>query len=50
MIRLGADGVQIATRFLLSEECDVAEEYKQVYLNARPEDVIIVKSPVKAAW
>jgi len=46
MIRLGADGVQIATRFLLSEECDVAEEYKQVYLNARPEDVIIVKSPV----
>ncbi len=46
MVRLGADGVQIATRFLLSEECDVAEEYKQVYLNARQEDVIIIKSPV----
>ncbi len=46
MVRLGADGVQIATRFLLSEECDVADEYKQVYLNARQEDVIIIKSPV----
>ena len=46
MVRLGADGVQMATRFLLSEECDVAEEYKQVFLNARQEDVIIIKSPV----
>lgn len=46
MIRLGADGVQMATRFLLSDECDVADEYKQVYLNARQEDIVIIKSPV----
>lgn len=46
MIHLGADGVQLATRFLLSDECDVADEYKQAYLNARQEDIIIIKSPV----
>lgn len=46
MVSLGADGVQMATRFLLSEECDVADAYKQVFLNAREEDVIIIKSPV----
>lgn len=46
MIKLGADGIQMATRFVLSEECSVADEYKQVYLNAREEDVVIVKSPV----
>ncbi|MEN6314056.1 MAG: nitronate monooxygenase, partial [Clostridiaceae bacterium] len=43
---LGASGVQMATRFVLSEECDVADEYKQIYLNAKEEDVIIIKSPV----
>ena len=46
MVKLGADGVQMATRFVLSEECSVADEYKQMYLNAREEDVIIIKSPV----
>lgn len=46
MVKLGADGVQMATRFVLSEECDVADEYKQHYLQAKKEDVIIVKSPV----
>ncbi len=46
MVKLGADGVQMATRFVLSEECSVAEEYKQMYLQAREEDVIIIKSPV----
>lgn len=46
MVKLGANGVQMATRFVLSEECSVADEYKQVYLNAREEDIIIIKSPV----
>ncbi|MDD3269178.1 MAG: nitronate monooxygenase [Syntrophomonadaceae bacterium] len=46
MIKLGASGVQMATRFVLSEECDVADEYKQMYLNAKAEDVVIIKSPV----
>jgi len=43
---LGADGVQIATRFVTTRECDAAEEYKQAYINAKEEDIIIVQSPV----
>lgn len=46
MITLGADGIQMATRFVLSEECSVADEYKQIYLNAQEEDIVIIKSPV----
>lgn len=46
MVKLGADGIQMATRFVLSEECSVADEYKQVYLNAKEEDIVIIKSPV----
>lgn len=46
MMNLGADGVQIATRFVLSAECAVDDAFKQHYLNAREEDVVIVKSPV----
>lgn len=46
MIKLGAAGVQMATRFVLSEECTVAADYKQAYLAAREEDVVIIKSPV----
>lgn len=34
MDKYGADGVQIASRFVLSEECEVADEFKQAYLNA----------------
>lgn len=43
---LGADGVQIATRFVATHECDADEKYKLAYINASKEDVVIVKSPV----
>ena len=43
---LGADGVQIATRFVTTEECDADIRYKEAHLNARKEDIAIVKSPV----
>ncbi len=46
MMKLGADGVQMATRFVLSEECAVADSFKAHYLSAREEDVVIIKSPV----
>lgn len=45
-LELGADGVQVATRFVTTYECDASQEYKQAYLNARQEDIEIVKSPV----
>ena len=43
---LGADGVQIATRFVTTEECDADERYKQAYIQAKKEDIVIVNSPV----
>ena len=43
---LGADAVQAATRFVTTWECDADLSYKQSYLNAKKEDVILVKSPV----
>ncbi len=43
---LGADGVQVGTRFVTTEECDAPEIYKQAYIQAGQEDIVIVKSPV----
>lgn len=43
---LGLDGVQMATRFVATEECDASIEFKKAYVNAKLEDVKIVKSPV----
>lgn len=45
-IRMKAGGVQMATRFVLSDECEVSESFKQMYLNATAEDVVEISSPV----
>ena len=45
-IRLGASGVQIATRFVATHECSVPDNFKQAYLKASDEDVVIIDSPV----
>lgn len=45
-LKLGASGVQMATRFVCTEECDVSMEFKQAYLDAEPEDITLIKSPV----
>lgn len=44
--KLGAAGVQLATRFITTYECDASQGYKDVLLNAKPEDVRIIHSPV----
>jgi len=46
ILSMGADGVQRATRFLLSKECDVHENFKQLLLNAKQEDIVLIQSPV----
>ncbi len=46
MEKYGADGVQIASRFVVSEECDVAPEYKQAFLDAKKDDIVLTTSPV----
>lgn len=43
---LGASGVQMATRFVTTNECDASTEFKEAYVNAKPEDIKIIKSPV----
>lgn len=45
-IAMGAAGVQVATRFVTTYECDASPLYKQAYINAKKEDIVIVKSPV----
>jgi len=43
---LGADGVQVSTRFVTTEECDAPQVYKEAYLNAKEADIVITQSPV----
>lgn len=45
-LNLGAKGVQMATRFVATNECDASKEFKQAYIDAKQEDVKIIKSPV----
>lgn len=45
-MRLGAEGVQVATPFITTEECDAAPAYKQAYVNAKRRHGEIVTSPV----
>lgn len=45
-IGLGAAGVQMATRFVTTYECDASQAYKETYLKASKEDIVLVKSPV----
>lgn len=46
VLSLGADGVQIASRFVATYECDASDAYKQAYLHASKDDIQIVESPV----
>jgi NAD(P)H-dependent flavin oxidoreductase YrpB (nitropropane dioxygenase family) len=46
MDKYGADGVQVASRFVLTKECSVSDAFKQAYLNAKKEDVTLIRSPV----
>ncbi len=46
VLKLGASGVQMATRFVCTDECDVHQNFKLAYLKARKEDIIVIDSPV----
>lgn len=45
-LKLGASGVQMATRFVVTDECDVHENFKNAYLDCSKEEITIIKSPV----
>jgi len=43
---LGADGVQMGTRFVATHECDADIAFKESYISCKKEDIGIIKSPV----
>ncbi len=45
-LELGASGVQMGTRFVATHECDAAPSFKQSYVDASKEDLMVIKSPV----
>ncbi|MFI3239557.1 MAG: nitronate monooxygenase [Bacteroidales bacterium] len=45
-IKLGASGVQMGSIFVPTAECDADDKFKQVYVDAKKEDVVIIDSPV----
>ena len=46
VMECGANGVQMSTRFVTTVECDADIRFKEAYIAAKEEDIVIVKSPV----
>jgi len=46
IMKLGASGVQMGTRFVTTNECDASPGFKQSYIDAEEKDIEIIKSPV----
>lgn len=44
--KAGIDGIQMATRFVTTNECDASEEFKKEYIKASKDDIRLIKSPV----
>lgn len=44
--QMGAAGVQMATRFVTTVECDASDDFKNTYINCTERDIGIIKSPV----
>ena len=45
-MRLGASAVQMGSIFVTTQECDASQTFKEVYIHSKPEDVLIIESPV----
>jgi len=45
-MELGADGVQIGSLFVPTNECDASPVFKQVYVESSQKDMMIIQSPV----
>lgn len=46
IMKTGAKGVQLGTRFVATEECDASDDFKKAFIEAKDDDVRIIKSPV----
>ena len=45
-LKMGVAGIQMGTRFVATHECDASIKFKQSYIDAKEEDLMIIKSPV----
>ena len=45
-IEMGAAGVQMATRFVATDECDASQAFKEAIVDSKEGDLEIIKSPV----
>lgn len=45
-IQLGAQGVQMATRFVATHECDASTKFKEAYVKCEEDDIVMIDSPV----
>lgn len=45
-LEMGAAGVQMGTRFVATHECDADIAFKQAFVDAKEEDLVVIKSPV----
>lgn len=46
LIKMGASGVQMGSRFAASVESNAAPALKRFYLKSKPDDIVVIKSPV----
>lgn len=46
LLKLGASGVQLGTRFVATTECDADTRFKEEYVNSKVDDLVIIQSPV----
>lgn len=46
MFEAGVKGVQLGTRFAVTEECDASDKFKQQFINAKKDDIVLIDSPV----
>jgi nitronate monooxygenase len=45
-MEMGAQGAQMGTRFVATNECDASAEFKQSYIDCKEDDIVIIRSPV----
>ena len=45
-MKLGAQAVQMGTRFVATHQCDASPKFKQAYIDSSRENIIIIDSPV----
>jgi len=44
-LKMGADGIQMGTRFLATEESSATAQYKQAVISAKKEDIVVADKP-----